>query len=153
MYEWRNITADFDRSLPISKIRWNINNYGESLFSDGYFSELPNIDTDGKNWLSVIGAEWGYAGENRFSLYNNQFSNRYYGFTDEQWTAQTHTTQVDTNIYEFECPVTLYWSGLGDITDYPAAANKISVYVEVEDPIEPLLVPINKLYINGDRIN
>lgn len=145
---WIAITSDFDRSVPFRKIRWDVSG---NLGNDGCFSELPNINTDGKSWFLVTGSQYGYAGENRFNLGNNIFSNHYYNFSDESWTAQTHTTLVEGTVYEFDSPIDLYWSGLFSTSEYQYASAKIQVFVE--DPEPPLLIPTHNLYINGNRIN
>lgn len=109
-YKWLPVTEDFDKSLVIKKWRFDVSipisgNY------DGALSELPNIDI--KTCWNNSRPENGYAFSNRFNLGQKYFSNRYYGFTDGKWTATTtsHTTLVEGSIYEFECPVDLYWAG------------------------------------------
>lgn len=133
-YKWVTLTSDFDRSIPISKLRYDVGIPNKYSFSNnGYFSEKPSIDTNGKSWSSPTGPSYGYASENRFNLTENFFSNHYYGFTNEYWTAATHTTLVSGTTYEFICPTTLYWSGLQNYTNSAATAdlNKFQVYVNI----------------------
>ena len=139
-YKWLTLNKNFDRSLGISKIRYNTS-INCPLSTDGYFSERPNINTDGKSWLDVSGDMWGYAGENRFSPKSSSdyFSNHYYGFTDVKWSAETYTTRVSTTTYEFVCPKTLYYSGIEhpDNENIDLYLSKLTVYVEVPTGISP----------------
>ena len=139
-YKWLTLNKNFDRSLGISKIRYDTS-INCPLVTDGYFSETPNINTDGKVWDSVLGDEWRYAGENRFSPYSSRdwFSNHYYGFTDERWSTQNHTTLVSGTTYEFVCPLTLYYSGIQHPNDenIDLYLSKLKVYVEVPIEISP----------------
>ena len=137
-YKWLTLNKNFDRSLGISKIRYDTS-INCPLSTDGYFSEKPNINTDGKYWGNVTGDRWAYAGNNRFSPKNDYFSNRYYGFTDEKWSAQTHTTLVSGTTYEFVCPLTLYYSGIQhpDDENIDLYLSKLKVYVEVPFGISP----------------
>lgn len=134
-YKWLPLTEDFDRSLPISKIRWDTSIYTYSGNGNGYLSEKPNIYADGREWNQQSGESWGYATENRFNCttatyYQNSFANRYYGFTDQFWTASTYTTLVSGTTYEFVCPVPLYYAGLENAY-VSSIAEKIHYYVEV----------------------
>lgn len=137
-YKWLTLNKNFDRSLGISKIRYDTS-INCPLSTDGYFSEKPNINTDGKPWNGVTGDVWAYAGNNRFSPKNDYFSNRYYGFTDEKWSAQTHTTLVSGTTYEFVCPKTLYYSGIQhpDNENIDLYLSKLTVYAEVPFEISP----------------
>lgn len=137
-YKWLTLNKNFDRSLGISKIRYDTS-INCPLSTDGYFSEKPNINTDGKYWNNVTGDMWAYAGNNRFSPKNDYFSNRYYGFTDEKWSAQTHTTLVSGTTYEFVCPLTLYYSGIQhpDDENIDLYLSKLTVYAEVPFGISP----------------
>lgn len=117
-YKWLTLNKNFDRSLGISKIRYDTS-INCPLVTDGYFSESPNINTDGKPWNEPSGDVWGYASENRFSPYSSRdwFSSHYYGFTDERWSAQIHTTLVSGTIngcYGF------MFAGCGSLTSAPA---------------------------------
>lgn len=139
-YKWLTLNKNFDRSLGISKIRYDTS-INCPLVTDGYFSESPNINTDGKPWNEPSGDMWGYASENRFSPYSSRdwFSNHYYGFTDEKWNAQTHTTLVSGTTYEFVCPLTLYYSGIQHPNDenIDLYLSKLTVYAEVPFEISP----------------
>lgn len=139
-YKWLTLNKNFDRSLGISKIRYDTS-INCPLVTDGYFSESPNINTDGKPWNEPSGDMWGYASENRFSPYSSRdwFSNHYYGFTDEKWSAQTHTTFVSGTTYEFVCPKTLYYSGIQHPNDenIDLYLSKLTVYAEVPFEISP----------------
>ena len=139
-YKWLTLNKNFDRSLGISKIRYDTS-INCPLVTDGYFSELPNINTDGKSWDSVLGDVWAYAGNNRFSPYSSRdwYSNRYYGFTDERWSAQTHATLVSGTTYEFVCPLTLYYSGIQHPNDenIDLYLSKLTVYAEIPIEINP----------------
>ena len=139
-YKWLTLNKNFDRSLGISKIRYDTS-INCPLVTDGYFSESPNINTDGKPWDSVLGDAWAYAGNNRFSPYSSRdwYSNRYYGFTDERWSAQTHATLVSGTTYEFVCPLTLYYSGIQHPNDenIDLYLSKLTVYVEIPFGISP----------------
>ena len=139
-YKWLTLNKNFDRSLGISKIRYDTS-INCPLVTDGYFSELPNINTDGKPWDDVTGDRWAYAGDNRFSPYSSRdwFSNRYYGFTDERWSAQTHATLVSGTTYEFVCPLTLYYSGIQHPNDenIDLYLSKLKVYAEIPIEISP----------------
>lgn len=139
-YKWLTLNKNFDRSLGISKIRYDTS-INCPLVTDGYFSESPNINTDGKPWNEPSGATWGYATENRFSPYSSRdwFSNHYYGFTDERWSTQRHTTLVSGTTYEFVCPVTLYYSGIQhpDNENIDLYLSKLTVYAEVPFGISP----------------
>lgn len=139
-YKWLTLNKNFDRSLGISKIRYDTS-INCPLVTDGYFSESPNINTDGKPWNEPSGDMWGYASENRFSPYSSRdwFSNHYYGFTDEKWSAQTHTTLVSGTTYEFVCPKTLYYSGIQHPNDenIDLYLSKLTVYTEIPIEISP----------------
>ena len=139
-YKWLTLNKNFDRSLGISKIRYDTS-INCPLVTDGYFSEKPNINTDGKYWGNVTGDMWAYAGNNRFSPYSSRdwYSNRYYGFTDERWSAQTHATLVSGTTYEFVCPKTLYYSGIQhpDDENIDLYLSKLTVYAEVPFGISP----------------
>lgn len=128
-YKWLPVTQDFDRSLVIKKWRFDVNipisgNY------DGALSELP--DQDIKLCWNNPKPENGYAFSNRFNLGQKYFSNRYYGFTDGRWKATTtsHTTLVEGSIYEFECPIDMYWAGEKERTWNPNIPNYMWFYVE-----------------------
>lgn len=129
-WKWLPVTEDFDKSLVIKKWRFDVSipisgNY------DGALSELPNIDI--KTCWNNSKPENGYAFSNRFNLGQDYFSNRYYGFTDGKWTATTssHTTLVEGSIYEFECPVDLYWAGNRTDPWNPNIPNYMWFYVYV----------------------
>lgn len=127
-YKWIPVTEDFDKTLVIKKWRYDVAyNLGGDI--DGALSELPNIDI-ADCWDNPQ-PENGYAFSNRFNMGQDYFSSRYYGFTDGFWTATTssHTTLVDNDIYEFECPVDLYWAGLRFGWD-PSYDGKMWFYVE-----------------------
>lgn len=130
-YKWIPVTEDFDKTLVIKKWRYNMAQVlGGNI--DGALAELPNIDI-ADCWDNPQ-PENGYAFSNRFNMGQDYFSSRYYGFTDGFWTATTssHTTQVDNDIYEFECPVDLYWAGLRFGWD-PSYDGKMWFYVEDSD--------------------
>lgn len=140
--EWESVTTSFDRSKKISKVAWNMD-VNVPTNQNGYFSELPNIDTDGMAWRNVSGSTFGYASENRFSLDQNFFCNRYYNLTNEPWSSSTYTYSggtydtSDNNIWVFNCPVTYYWSGVHhnddeSINDY---LGKMRVYTLNEKTI------------------
>lgn len=111
-YKWIPLTADFDRSLPIKKWRFDTSCPIEGNY-DCVLSELPNIYVENGGVWDNPQPENGYAFSNRFNIGQKYFSNRYYGFTDGRWTATTtsNTTLVEGTTYEFECPVDLYWAG------------------------------------------
>ena len=125
-YQWVEITADFDRSIPFTKVRWD---FSKSWY-DGYFSELPNINCDNKGWTSVRDAEWGYAGQYTMNLsakkcyIRNQSTDSY-----DLYDMYAITTQVDTNLYEYEYSVPLYWGGVSSSSLYD---NGLGLYVYVE---------------------
>lgn len=127
-YKWIPVTEDFDRSLAIKKWRYDtgLAHYiGGNV--DGALSELPNIDI--KTCWDNPQPENGYAFSNRFNMGQDYFSNRYYGFTDSPWASEQYTTLVEDAIYEFECPVDLYWAGL--VYDWdPIYDGKMWFYVE-----------------------
>ena len=129
MAKWLPVTEDFDKSLPIKKWRYDVNNSISGNY-DGALSELPNIDI--KTCWNNSRPENGYAFSNRFNLGTDYFSNRYYGFTDGKWTATTtsHTTQVEGSIYEFECPVDMYWAGNRTDPWNPAIETMMWFYVD-----------------------
>ena len=137
-HKWLTLNKNFDRSLGISKIRYDTS-INCPLSTDGYFSEKPNINTDGKYWSNVTGDRWAYAGDNRFSPKGDYFSNRYYGFTDEKWSAQIHTILVSGTTYEFVCPLTLYYSVIQhpDDENIDLYLSKLTVYAEVPFGISP----------------
>lgn len=127
--EWIAITRDFDRSLSFTKVRWD---FSKSWY-DGYFSELPNINCDGKGWTSITGAEWGYAGQYTMNLsskacYIRDRENDSYS----QYNMNNICTQVPgTNLYEYEYSGPLYWGGFSTDSLYEGAANNgIFVYVD-----------------------
>ena len=143
-YQWTEITQDFDRSIPFTKVRWDIsddigaywavvNGYGPN----GFFSESPNINCDGINWRDVSGSTYGYAGQNRFTLRipnvsqnGRVFSCRAQGFTDRSMT--TYGTQIDSHTYEYTYPVTLYWGGIGLPTNPYSSPYGTGIYVYVD---------------------
>ena len=130
-YRWIPVTEDFDKTLVIKKWRYDVSySLGGNIV--GALSELPNIDI--ADCWDNSQPENGYAFSNRFNIGQDYFSNRYYGFTDGFWTATTssHTTLVDNDIYEFECPVDLYWAGFCYGWD-PSYENKMWFYVEDSD--------------------
>ena len=125
-YQWVEVTADFDRSLPFTKVRWD---FSKSWY-DGFFSELPNINCDNMSWTSIEGAEWGYAGQYTMNLsakkcYIRNQSTDSYALYDMYSIA----TQVDTNLYEYEYSVPLYWGGVSSSYLYN---NGLGLYVYVE---------------------
>lgn len=125
-YQWVEVTADFDRSLSFTKVRWDFS----KSWNDGFFSELPNINCDNKGWTSITGAEWGYAGQYTMNLSSkkcyirNQSAGNY-----SLYDMYAITTQVDTNIYEYEYSVPLYWGGVSNSSLYN---NGLGLYVYVE---------------------
>lgn len=136
--KWKSLTYDFDKGKQIYKVRFDISgssiNIPSSTNQNCFFAESPNINCDGMNYSNITGATYGYAGRNRFGIRDNIFSSRYYNFTDERWTAHTHTTAVTSAISEYNCPVALYYAGAtayNDSTLHTVLAGKVSVYVEV----------------------
>ena len=125
-YQWVEVTADFDRSLPFTKVRWDFS----KSWNDGFFSELPNINCDNKGWTSITGAEWGYAGQYTMNLsakkcyIRNQSTGSY-----DLYDMYAISTQVDTNLYEYESSVPLYWGGVSNSSLYN---NGLGLYVYVE---------------------
>lgn len=125
-YQWVEVTANFDRSIPFTKVRWD---FSKSWY-DGYFSELPNINCDNKGWTSIRDAEWGYAGQYTMNLsakkcyIRNQSTDSY-----DLYDMYAITTQVDTNLYEYEYSVPLYWGGVSSSSLYD---NGLGIYVYVE---------------------
>lgn len=125
-YQWVEVTADFDRSLPFTKVRWDFS----KSWNDGFFSELPNINCDNKDWTSITGAEWGYAGQYTMNLsvkrcyIRNQSAGNY-----SLYDMYAISTQVDTNLYEYEYSVPLYWGGVSNSSLYN---NGLGLYVYVE---------------------
>ena len=125
-YQQVEVTADFDRSIPFTKVRWD---FSKSWY-DGYFSELPNINCDNKGWTSIRDAEWGYAGQYTMNLsakkcyIRNQSTDSY-----DLYDMYAITTQVDTNLYEYEYSVPLYWGGVSSSSLYD---NGLGIYVYVE---------------------
>lgn len=125
-YQWVEVTADFDRSIPFTKVRWDFS----KSWNDGFFSELPNINCDNKGWTSITGAEWGYAGQYTMNLsakkcYIRNQSTGSYALYD----MYNISTQVDTNLYEYEYSVPLYWGGVSNSSLYN---NGLGLYVYVE---------------------
>lgn len=125
-YQWVEVTADFDRSLSFTKVRWDFS----KSWNDGFFSELPNINCDNKGWTSITGAEWGYAGQYTMNLsvkrcyIRNQSAGNY-----SLYDMYAISTQVDTNLYEYEYSVPLYWGGVSNSSLYN---NGLGLYVYVE---------------------
>ena len=155
-YHWLPLTEDFDKSIPIKKWRYDVNNTVTGNY-DCAFSELPNIDI--KTCWNNSQPENGYAFDNRFNVGQDYYSNRYYGFTDEKWTAQTHTTLVSGTTYEFEFPIDVYWAGTRESTWNSELENIIQVYVEKAEPDIPIPQDIfrsgnqvQKLYRSGDEV-
>lgn len=125
-YQWVEVTANFDRSLQFTKVRWDFS----KSWNDGFFSELPNINCDNKGWSSITGAEWGYAGQYTMNLsakkcYIRNQSTGSYALYD----MYNISTQVDTNLYEYEYSVPLYWGGVSSSSLYN---NGLGLYVYVE---------------------
>lgn len=127
-WQWVEITADFDHSLPFTKVRWDLSKSaawttveegGVKYGVNGVLSEIPGVNTDGLRWTEVTGSTYGYAGENHFSLRapvpgksdGYTFSCRVEGFTDYHMTE--YGTQVSENVYEYTYPITMYWGGIG----------------------------------------
>lgn len=150
-YKWIPLTEDFDKTLVVKKWRFDVNNTIEGNY-DAAFSELPNIDI--KTCWNNSQPENGYAFSNRFNAGQNYFSSRYYNFTDGYWTATTtsHTTLVEgtSSVYEFVCPVDLYWAGVREDYWNPELESIIQLYVDA--PGETL-IPTNNIYRGGNRIN
>lgn len=127
-YQWVAIDANFDRSLQFTKVRWDLS----QSWNDGFFSELPNIDCDNKGWSSITGAAWGYAGQYTMNLsakkcYIRNQSTGSYALYD----MYAISTQVDTNIYEYEYSVPLYWGGVSNSSLYNRTGGLgISVLVQ-----------------------
>ena len=132
-YKWLTLNKDFDRSLPITKLRYNTGITSQYTGNnDGFFSELPNINTNNQpvTNAAVGGAAWGYAFQNRFNLYQNYFTNRAGNFTDKRWNT---TTLVSGTTYEYTLLTPLYYSGLHFYGDTRAEAdleNKFQVYAK-----------------------
>lgn len=127
-YQWATIDANFDRSLQFTKVRWDLS----QSWNDGFFSELPNINCDNKGWTSITGAEWGYAGQYTMNLsakkcfIRNQSTGNY-----TLYDMYAISTQVDTNIYEYEYSVPLYWGGVSNSSLYSRTGGLgISVLVQ-----------------------
>jgi hypothetical protein len=127
-YQWVAIDANFDRSLQFTKVRWDLS----QSWNDGFFSELPNINCDNRSWTSITGAIWGYAGQYTMNLsakkcYIRNQSTGSYALYDMTNIA----TQVDTNIYEYEYSVPLYWGGVSNSSLYSRTGGLgISVLVQ-----------------------
>ena len=146
-YHWVSLTEDFDKTIPIKKWRFDVNNNITGNY-DCAFAELPNIDI--KDCWNDSQPENGYAFANRFNAGQNYFSNRYYGFTDEYWTALTHTTLVSGSTYEFEFPIEVYWAGTNEDFWNSEIENIIQLYVEETTPGE--LIPQDNIYKSGEEV-
>lgn len=131
-YNWVPLTEDFDKSLAIKKWRYDVNNSMGAKYGnyDCALAEIPNVDI--QDCWGFPAPENGYAFDNRFNIGQNYFSSRYYGFTDGFWTdtASSHTQLVQGTVYEFDCPVDLYWAGNYSTPWDDEISDIVSFYVE-----------------------
>lgn len=124
-YQWVEVTAGFDRSVPFTRVRWDFS----KSWNDGFFSELPNINCDNRGWGSITGAEWGYAGQYTMNLSSKKCHIRNQSTGSYDFYDMYAFPQVDTNIYEYEYSVPLYWGGVSNSSLYN---NGLGLYVYVE---------------------
>lgn len=144
-FAWVEITQNFDRSIPFTKVRFDLSltnqswyvvvSGGTSYYPNGYFSESPNVNCDGKGWRDITGSTYGYAGQNRFRPFvvgtvQELFSCRVCGFVDKR--IPLDATLISGQTYEYTYPVSLYWGGIGNITTpYTEPHTGVFVYIEV----------------------
>lgn len=110
-------SSSFDRSLPITKVRFHMNNVPSGTprlgATEGCFSELPNKNTDGTYGGNVDQESYGYP---RYHKFNMVFNGGKYvnDFTHVNTTEYNITSlnQVETGVYELDFGGTVYWSGV-----------------------------------------
>lgn len=151
------ITADFDRSLPLTKVRYHMD---RPVYSgDNMFVTTPDTNLDGKSYSSNQNAL-----RHRFRLdykatYNTQwgaygdtygyFTDYYVGdpkqtyYTDIPVYAQT---EVAPNVFEWTFRETpLYWGGLGNGESEYGDKQCVEVWVDVDFTIAGKLETINQI--------
>lgn len=139
-YQWVEITQNFDKSLPFTKVRFDISDQVAAVWSalgdkiDGCMVETPYAMSD--NWDGVLGsyntAQYGYADQNRFTL-----ASGYRHYCDHQGNITDHKiatygTLISGTTYEVEYAGTVYWGGLpgSNFSNCYASGIGVSVYVE-----------------------
>ena len=134
MNRWVYVDSQsFDRSLPISKLRFHMNNVpaGTPQFSatEGCCSEFPNMDTDGTYSGSFDQATYGYPQSHKFNMVyaGGKYTN---GNTTE--ISINTLPQVETGVYELTTNKIVYWSGVESGASSPiyTNGNLVEVYID-----------------------
>lgn len=126
-------SSNFDRSLPITKVRFYMKNVpaGTPQFSvtEGCFSELPNMNTDGTYCGLLDQAQYGYPQSHKFNMVYG--GGRYTNGTTAEYQINTLPV-VETGVYELTTNTTVYWSGIEAASASPVYinGNLVEVYVD-----------------------
>lgn len=135
---WEYITsANYDRTKPITKIRFHMNNIPAGTpaigATEACFSELPNKDTDNLMIFDIDQAAYGYPRFHKFNMVYNggRYTNDFTTHTNTTEYPITSLTQVETGVYELDLEGTVYWSGgqNGANCVVYTAGNLVEVYV------------------------
>ena len=138
---WGYIVDGFDHTLPISKVRFHMENVPSSATSAvnmsylGHFSELSGIDLDGVTVSQEDEAEYGYPSYHSFNLsssgvYTDDFIHSGYPATS---LSISGLTEVANDVYELTFSTPVYWAGVY----LPSGAiygqgNLVEVYYETQ---------------------
>ena len=135
---WEYITsANYDRTKPITKIRFHMNNIPAGTpalgATEACFSELPNKDTDNLMIFDIDQATYGYPRFHKFNMVYNggRYTNDFTTHTNTTEYPITSLTRVETGVYELDLEGTVYWSGgqNGANCVVYTAGNLVEVYV------------------------
>lgn len=125
-------SSSFDRTLPITKVRFHMNNVPAGTAAlgptEGCFSEMQNVNLDGYFSGNVDQETNGYPRSHKFNMVyqGGMYTN---GSTAE--ISINTLTQVETGVYELTTNKTVYWSGMQDTTSpVYTNGNLIEVYVD-----------------------
>lgn len=130
---WAYISSNFDRSLPITKVRFHMNNIpagtGQFSVTEGCFSELPNKDTDGTFCGNFDQPTYGYPQSHKFNMVYG--GGRYTNGTTTEYQINTLPV-VETGVYELTTTTTVYWSGVEAGATSPIYTNGdlVEVYID-----------------------
>ena len=130
---WMFITSGFNRSLPITKVRYYMKNVPAGTArlgaTEGGFCECPNINIDGNSPASYDQEAYCYPRYHKFNMVygGGKYTN---GSTTE--LDITALTEVETGVYELTFDKTVYWGGVERNATTPIYSNGNLIEVCVE---------------------
>ena len=134
---WTFVTSSsFDRSLPLTKLRFHMNNIPAGTprlgATEGAVSELPNKNTDGNYSGTYDQPTYGYPRYHKFNMVYNggQYLNEF-NHTITTETKINTLPEIESGVFEWTFGGVLYWSGMEQLTSpVYTNGNLIEVFVD-----------------------